>query len=386
VGGTSTLYEKKVHVPDGSKVRGRFLPLALCFYAATAYLGAIWFAPSQSRAQDSAASPIPAPSSPSAAPSPNTNTTWAVRIAPGSRCEGSQWFTDAVAAQIPVAQRATLEQAELVAEVSLGQTGIATIHVFDRLLQAEAGSRELQLDTRSCAESAEAVSLVLAVLVEAGRGALNTTSATAPTLPRPPPPPPAPPPARAVDPAPPPRKVVRHAWLGPRAGHDLLVAVGVSGGLIPGPALGGTVGWGIRGAKTWPIWLEVSGFQKQDSREVPARFKTLYGSLLGCPLSAGWARLRARACAGGALGAVWGEGRRLASNYQRTNPVVLLGVELAASVRLVGPLEFALLARGDASLYRTEAYYDGANGTRPRIYEPSVLSGSLFTALALRFR
>jgi hypothetical protein len=387
VGGTSTLYEKKVHAPDGSKARRRFMPLVLCFFVATASIGVLWCAPSQSAAQDERSSVDVASPSP-AVPSPSS-TTWAVRVTPGSRCEGSEWFTDAVSAQIPVAQRAPVDRAELVADVSIEESGIARIRVFDRLLQAEAGARELPLDTRSCAENAEAVSLVLAVLVEAGRGALGSATA-APAkppdpLPATPAEPAAPEPVPAASPSAP-RRAARHAWLGPRAGHDLVAAAGVGGGLLPGPALAGTLGWGIRGAKTWPIWLQVTGLKGRESRAVPARFRALYGGLLGCPFTKSWSRLRARACAGGALGAVWSEGHRLATNYQKTNPVVLLGLELALSLRLIGALEFTVLGRGDASLYRTSAYYDGANGTRPRIYEPSIMSGSVFAGLALRFR
>jgi hypothetical protein len=99
-----------------------------------------------------------------------------------------------------------------------------------------------------------------------------------------------------------------------------------------------------------------------------------------------WQRLRARACAGGSLGAVWGEGRALAQSFKDANPVALLGLELAASVRLVGPLELSLLGRGDASLFRSVDYYKAADGSQRVFWRPPVLSGSLFAGLALRFR
>lgn len=378
VGTPATLYEKKVHVLFGSRARGCAWPFGLTLYVTVAICGLLWLVSSQSSAQGIESVP--------------SITTWAVRVAAGGRCEGSDAFAEALAAQIPVAQRAPVDQAELVAEVLIDPSGVAHIRVFDRVLQSEAGSRELQLSSRSCGESAEAVSLVLAVLVEAGRGALRTAPTPAPTapptppLPVPPPPSPPPPPPPPPPPAPRPR-AQRHVWLGPRAGHDLNVAVGLSGGLLPAPAPGATVGWGIRGAKAWPVWLQLTGYRKHETSALPVRIQTLYASVLGCPFGTRWKAVRARACLGASLGAVWNEGRRVGGNNEKvTSPVGLIGIELAASVSLVGPLEFTVLGRGDVSLLRTETYYIAADGSRRSLYEPKFISGALFAGLALRFR
>jgi hypothetical protein len=347
----------------------------LSFYVSIAIALVVWFDGSQASAEPPLAGPA-------------TTTTWAVRVAPHGRCSVNEGLEAVLASQIPVAQRAPVDQAELVAEVSIEDGGVARIRVFDRVLNAEAGARELQLSSRSCDESAEAVALVLAVLVEAGRGALSAAPITPLTPPPPtPPPPPSPPPPRRVEPPPPPtRHVVRHAWLGPRAGHDLNLAVGVGVGLLPAPTLGATAGWGIRGTKAWPVWLEVTGFRSGATRDVPAELRILYGSLLGCPLHKSWRLLRTRACAGAGFGAVWGEGRAMAQSFKDANPVALVGLELAGSLRLVGPLELTLLGRGDASLFRTVDYYRAANGAQVVFWRPPVVSGSLFAGLALRFR
>jgi hypothetical protein len=132
--------------------------------------------------------------------------------------------------------------------------------------------------------------------------------------------------------------------------------------------------------------MEVTGFQSSATKDVPADLRTLYGTLLGCPFHQKWQHLRARACAGGSLGAVWGQGRDMAQSFKDANPVALVGVELAASVRLVGPLELSLLGRGDASLFRTVDYYKAADGSQHVFWRPPVVSGSLFAGLALRFR
>ncbi|MDB4986260.1 MAG: hypothetical protein JWN04_1438 [Myxococcaceae bacterium] len=309
-------------------------------------------------------------------------TTWAVRIAPGSRCSENHAFANTVSAQIPNANRAPEESAELVAEVNLLESGLARIMVFDRVLQAEAGSRELQLNSRSCDDSAEAVALVLAVLVEAGRGSLAAAPPPAPVEP------PAPPPLPKLPPPPPPRpSEPRHLWLGPRAGHDLSASLGVSFGLLPSPAWAATVGWGIRGAKIWPIWLQVTGLHKGASSdsEIGARFSAIYAGVLGCPLTASWDRFRARACAGAALGFLWAESVGLPTNSAQTKPLYVLGFELAGNVRLVGPLEFTTMLRGDVYPEPYRFFYSGPNG-RTWLHKVKPVSAGLFAGLALRFR
>ena len=98
--------------------------------------------------------------------------TWALQIAPQSRCASDPEFASELAEPIPAAQRAPTSSAELVAEVSVARSGrglSASIHVFDRVLQSEAGARELSLPLAGCRETADAISLVIGVLVEAGR-------------------------------------------------------------------------------------------------------------------------------------------------------------------------------------------------------------------------
>ncbi|MDB4976632.1 MAG: hypothetical protein JWN48_4973 [Myxococcaceae bacterium] len=309
-------------------------------------------------------------------------TTWAVRIAPGSRCAENHAFANTVSAQIPSANRAAEEDAELVAEVKLEESGLAHVLVFDRVLQAEAGSRELQLNSRSCDDSAEAVALVLAVLVEAGRGALRAApppvAVEPPPLPAPPPPPPPPPPA-------PRRAEVRHPWLGPRAGHDLNAAVGLSFGLLPTPTLAATVGWGIRGTKLWPIWLELNAMRKGTDGEVGVHLGAVYASVLGCPLSGARDRFYGRVCAGAGLGALWARSFGLPTNESKTNVLYVLGVEGAGNVRLVGPLEFTAMFRGDVYPERYSFYPRGSNG-RTWLYRSKPVSATLLAGLALRFR
>ncbi len=310
-----------------------------------------------------------------------------MRVSPGSLCESDPTFSAALNAQIPPAQRAPETRAELVAEVAIAADGTTQIHVFDRVLQADAGARELRLDPSSCAEMAEAVSLVLAVLFEAGRGAWSEVPAPAPP---PPPPPPPPPSASVVTPpaseAAPVAKRQRHVWLGPRAGHDLQAAVGINYGLLPSATLAVTAGWGVRWRNTWPIWLHATGSIKELQPATHARFRTVYGGLLTCPLTWAWQRLRVRACPSFSAGAVWAEGYDLPTASRATSAVYLLGLELGAHVALAGPLELSLTPRADGSLTRPRFLYYTTDGRTSLLHQPQVVVVSIFAGLGLRFR
>ncbi len=297
----------------------------------------------------------------------------------------------ALNAQIPFAQRAPEQRAEFVAEVTLAPEGAARIHVFDRVLQADAGARELQLEPRSCQEMAEALSLVLGVLVEAGRGAW--TEAPAPPPPEPAPPPPAPPPrsqAAATSPSsgetPAISRSQRYLWLGPRAGHDLQAATGVSYGLMPSLTLTVTGGWGVRWRNTWPIWLHATGSLRELEPAQHTRYRTVYGGLLTCPLTWGWRRLRTRACVSAAIGALWAEGRDYPTKFSKINLLYLAGVELAASLRIAGPLELLLLPRADVPLERLRFIYRRGDGSELPLHQTHAVVVSIFAGLGLRFR
>lgn len=372
VGATSALYEKKVRATVGLGDQRLRRPSRVLSFIFTAILAGLLWGASHAEAQTA---------------SPAAPTTWALRIAEGSRCEDSRAFAATLTGQIPLAQRATEDRAELVAEVSVGAEGQAHIRVFDRVLQAEAGARELKLTTEECDDIAKALALVLAVLVEAGRGSVATAQASAPAPPPAPPPPEEPPPLPPPPSKPsPPRSRVRHAWLGPRAGHDLSASFGINVGLLPDPAIGVTAGWGIRPASTWPIWFQATGWTAEQSSDRHAKFRAVYGGVLTCPLSTAWNRLRLRACAGFAAGALSAEGRGLASQSRSSRVLPLVGVELSGSVRLVGPLAFGAIARADASLVRPRFFYYRADGETPELHQPTVVMGSFFAGPVLHFR
>ena len=334
-------------------------------------------------------------------PSPvpvETITTWAVRVADGSRCRDDGVFRGMLEAQIPLSQRASEEKAELLAEVTV-VSGSARIVVFDRVLAAEAGSREIPLSSRRCHKAAEAVSLVLGVLVEAGRGALNLPSknaraddparAPAQPLPRRLEPEPAREPEHArVTPTRTTRPVrrARPVWRGPPSGHDLSVAAGLGYGLLPSVVPGMTAGWGIRPSGTWPIWLNATGWLESTSSDARARFSALYGGVITCPLTRSGERLRARLCPSMAFGALWAKGQGFTTTVESRRPLILFGLELAGGVRIMGPLEATFLARAEAVPMRSSFVYRRRDGSEAGIHRPAPVVGSLFAGLALRFR
>ncbi|MET0343360.1 MAG: hypothetical protein ABW252_20285 [Polyangiales bacterium] len=334
-------------------------------------------------------------------PTPMT-TTWAVRLSNESRCHDDRSLIGMLEAQIPLSQRAPVETAELLAEVTI-DAGAARIVVFDRVLAAEAGQREIPLSSRRCHKIADSVSLVLGVLVEAGRGALSTPSdivsvdgegAAKPNEPaRPnegqaqapkeePKPELAPPVSRATRPKPRPRPV----WRGPPSGHDLGVAAGVGVGLLPSVVPGLTLGWGIRPNGTWPIWLQATGWLEAISSNQRGRFSALYAGILTCPLRGERGRLRGRICPGLSFGALWAEGRGFSVPVKSRRPLILGGLEAGGSVKLIGPLEGILMLRAEAVPMRSTFIYRRRDGSAADIHRPSVVVGSAFLGLGLRFR
>ena len=58
----------------------------------------------------------------------------------------------------------------------------------------------------------------------------------------------------------------------------------------------------------------------------------------------------------------------------------------AASLPLIGPLEFTVIARGDGLLMRSSFFYTTREGAEAYLYKPSVVIGGVFAGFALRFR
>jgi hypothetical protein len=318
---------------------------------------------------------------------------WAIEVAPLSMCAEDGSFAERLSASIPARQRAALEQAELRARVSVARDRTASLSVYDQLTRREAGQRQITLPRGGCREAADALALVIAVMVEAGR---PLPSEEPPQEPEPPPEPPEPPehPAREPKPPEPPvgdgkpeyKRPERYAWQGPPAGHDLTLAVGLGLGLLPSDGLGANVGWGVRGSRIWPIWLEATGWLPQESRDRHALVGAAYGLLSTCPLYMKWRPVRIRLCPGIGVGAVWAEGRRLPRTTTSVRLLTMAALTAGVHVRIFGPLELFLAARMEVPFARPKFVYRRAGGGLATIHEAAVIAGSFFGGLGLCFR
>jgi hypothetical protein len=368
VGAPPALYEKKVRRVGALKNQGRIDAHPWFFFVAAATAPLICIPTHQLAAQ-----------------SPASPTTWAVTVAPDSRCADDADFASELGAQVPEAQRAPSDRAELVAEVRLRRDEkelIGEIRVRDRVLGSEAGARELRLPLADCAETAEALGLVLSVLVEAGRGARPETPA--------PEPPPEPPPEPRPEPEQPkpaaPRPPARYAWQGPRAGHDLHLGFGVGYGLMPGAYFGGNLAWGLRVHDTWPVWFELAAFLPSSTDDGRAEFTSLYAGVFPCPLRLETGRLRGRLCPGFSAGFMRAEGRGFAQARASTQVVAMLGLEASGDVSLWGPLTAFLRIRPEVPLLRERFIYYQADGATPQLHQPAPVTLVAFLGMGLRFR
>ncbi len=317
-------------------------------------------------------------------------TTWSIQVTEDTRCAQAPGFHDQLAGQIPPEQRASEADAELVAVVSVrraerSQTAIVT--VIDRVLGAPAGERSITLPLSDCAATADALALVIGVLVEAGRGAplQQPREEEMEKEPEPPAEPPAPssPAAEALRPTPPKK---RYVWLGPRPGHDLTIGVGAGALLLPGVTWGGHFQWGLRVRGLWPIFMGATLYLPAETTDERAVFRAGYGSVATCPVHLSGGRWRARACPSFAAGMLKAEGRGFLESRKVKQPLVLVGAELASDLRIAGPLTVGLMARAEAPLMRPRFTYYKASGAEPALHQPKPVAISCYLTVGLRFR
>lgn len=374
VGGPAPVYEKKMRGQLAFARTLPYLPLWPSFFVRAA-LWLLLVAACGVRSNIAAAE--------AQAPEP----TWAIEVVGQSQCAGDPEFEERLWVQIPERQRAPMANAELRARVSVAKDQTATVSVYDQQTRREAGQRRITLSQPGCRAAGEALALVVAVMVEAGRVLLAPPEPTPEPPAEPPPPPPKPkdPPA---EPSPPPAYVrpERHAWQGPPAGHDLAVLGGTNYGLLPGWGVGVSAGWGIRSQRIWPIWISGTGWFHELSSDGRGRFGAAYGTLATCPLHWGNTRVRLRLCPGLAMGAMWAEGRNVLAAKESVNFLTLGSLQGAAHIRIAGPLELILDVRMEVPLWRLEFLYYRENAVTESVHVTRFVTGSFFGGLGLRFR
>ena len=322
---------------------------------------------------------------------PASEPTWAVELLPASRCADDAVLRDRLSAQIPEAQRSPLGQAELRARVMIGRDQVATVQVIDQLTQREAGQRQIAVPRGGCDAAADALELVMAVMIEAGRSLLPPPVSPSPEPSEPPPPAPEPrakQPTKQEEQAARPRYVQpeRHAWLGPVPGHDLLIAAGTGYGILPSWGVAGTAAWGIRWARVWPLWISGTGWLSERANDARGQFGAAYGTVSVCPLVLEKTRFRGELCPGLAIGAMWAEGRRVERAERAVSPLAMASLGVNARVKLIGPLELVALVRGEVPVMGLTFVYYSEDGGSPRIHDTKPVTVSFFGGVGLRFR
>jgi hypothetical protein len=311
-----------------------------------------------------------------------------IEVSEDSRCANDPRFIAQLTQQIPEEQRGSFADAELVVIVrveKLERSLRASVSVRDLVLQSEAGSRALELaPNSSCQSIGESLALVVAVLVEAGRGAPAQGADPHDREPEAEPEP-EPQPDASSKPASEPARP-RYSWLGPKPGHDLDLGVGFISGLLPGltPAFG--LSWGIRAHRVWPIRLGVAGLLPVETRGDLARFEAFLGTIGTCPLRLERGPLHAWLCPELALGLLTAKGQRFLETQSSRQPLVALGAETGARVRLLGPLTLGISVHVTAPIYRPRFIYYRIDGEKPVLHQPKPVSIAPFLTVGLRFR
>ena len=309
-------------------------------------------------------------------------TTWALSVAPDSRCARVPAFDAGLRSQVPPGARAELGQAELVIEVRVSQLSPrqlrAQLQVRDTVLDAIAGSRSLDMPVTDCATLAEQLGLVVGVLVESGRAAL------------------VPPPPEEEEEEPEeeeeeePRVVrpTKRNWRGPKLGHDLELGAAAGWGLLPGVTWGYHGAWGIRSSRPWGVRLRLAWWTPRSQNAEPgsAEFWSVYGGLAVCPRIVNWGRFRARACTELAVGAIWGKASGYVLNASEQKTVMFLGAELGGDIRIIGPLYVGVGLNALAPVIRHRFIYYSADGERPEIHQPRFVTLGGVGTVGLRFR
>jgi len=235
------------------------------------------------------------------------------------------------------------------------------------------GSRSLESDSADCSALDDSIALVLAVMLDIPQTRIPSPAAAPPTQT----------PAQQQRPAPPaslssrlkvptdtpPRRPSWHFELG--LGGVLSV------GLVPAAA------WGLRAhlALTPPalskFGLDVTIYRSVDEAlegsSAGASFSPLEAGFFVCPLDWELYSVDLEACAAQQVGRLRVRGYGFDTNQEQTRTYVNLGVELTASILVVGPLTARLGVRLQAPLVRETFRYGSPGGEEPSIFRMSPL-------------
>ncbi len=305
-----------------------------------------------------------------AAVHPNMCLDWSAD--PSLHCPTATWISSAV--ENVVGQRLfARERCEVTVQARVERTSPntelrATVTLVDRG-GAVVGSRRLQGGRRSCMSLGGPVTLVIALMVEAGH---PHAVLEAPPEVMPESPPEAPPDDRRdVSKEPPTRSTEPNDW-------TTRFRAGVVGawGLLAGFAIGQGIGIGITPPHFAPLLVDATLFWPAPF-EREGRGGTFWAWQTGasiCPRLAGTSRADVSLCGGVRAGAVNGTGLGLDYQQSASRPLVTGEGKVVASVALVGPLAlYGQLGVSIPMLWSRFVYWDRDAAAR-EVFQPAALA------------
>jgi len=236
----------------------------------------------------------------------------------------------------------------------------------------------------TCRSLDENLALVLALMIDPDAVARTRDLHAAP--------PPSPPP-----PNPPPRVVIKtervlvpvdrpqseDPWTG-----EARAAITLSGGVLPGAALGFLASGQVDPPGFWPVELTGYGWTEREAKVAGggATFSMMAASMSVCPSTSVTDSLHATACAGFLGGAMRARGFGFDQINEGTKPVVALVSSLRLALDLSGPLFVSTGVGLHAAVVRPRYLLNEPDGSERDVFQMASVGGMGEFGLGLRFR
>jgi len=240
----------------------------------------------------------------------------------------------------------------------------------------------------ACRSLDENLALVLALMIDPDAVArAREVNAAPPPSPPPSSPPPKPPPPRVVIKTervlvPVERPEPDEPWTG-----EARAALTVSGGVLPGAALGFLASGQVDPPGFWPIELTGYGWTEREAEVAGggATFSMMAASLSACPSTSVTDSLRATACVGFLGGALRARGFGFDQVNEGTKPVVALVSSLRLALDVSGPLFVSGGMGLHAAVVRPRYLLNEPDGSERDVFQMAAVGGIGEIGLGLRF-
>ncbi|HEY6726150.1 MAG TPA: hypothetical protein VI197_19075 [Polyangiaceae bacterium] len=247
------------------------------------------------------------------------------------------------------------------------------------------GERELESENQDCSALDDSLALVLAVMLDIPKTRVPAP-APAPSATQP-----AASPAVSTTPSPPTRSSKLHVPKDtpprrPRWRFEVgLGALGVHG-LLPEVTFGVRGHVAVKPPEFWKVGIDVGSYASVDQTiggdAAGASFSPKELGVFLCPLYLPVSAIALEGCFVQHVGTLHVEGFGFDSNEQQERPYVNLGVALAASLRIAGPLSVRMGIDAQVPLLRETFRYGSQDGEEPSLFRmtPLLLAGQIGVA------